>query len=159
MRLCTEAHRYFHAARTFVPPTYEQLAGRLKDDRTLQPFSLSTIHRLRRRYPGLLPPKITRAWLEHEAQRYGWDPPPDPVELHARERTYVHVTHGGAEHLVEVEIDKDGLLRALAPLRNASAALVAVVFGFGILDVLSDGRLDGVVRWCHLLARATHIVV
>lgn len=59
---------------------------------------------------------------------------------------------------VTVEQDRNGVITRIVGFKGA--ALIAAAFsGVGLLDYMSDGRFDGVIRWCSLFAEARHLVL
>lgn len=57
---------------------------------------------------------------------------------------------------VTVEATSNGKVTRVFGWRGA-ALIAAAYSGFGLLDYLSDGRWDGVIRWCSLLAQGHHL--
>jgi hypothetical protein len=142
----------WHYKQPGVPKrlTRETLSRRLYEDKSNGPYSPSTIDRVRKKYPNLVPWPIERGqkrpWLTQPSQPSGEtvDPPPDIV---ARSFSF---HDDDRNQPVEVIADENGILRLASRWKHVSAAAAAAVSGFNLLDLLSDGQLNGVIRWCTL---------
>ena len=123
------------------------------------PSSYSTIDRAHRDYgphgkkvAGLLPEwpiarDQHRPWLslgqDRVAQMHVLDRPGGVGEIATLELN---------GHPQPVSIDENGIIRVLKQGTGGLAAAVALFLGaFGVLDLISDGKLDGVIEWCRLL--------
>lgn len=153
---------------TRLMPTREMIVRLLAEDAD-KPASLSTVDRARRDFPDLLPWPIKRGqqppWLTRPDMLIEHHPLgsvasadgllSDSTQLHLRwEASDEH----GRRQTVEAVTDEHGVLRLVTRWRDTTATVAAALASFGLLDLLSDGRLDGVVHWCRLLERAAHIL-
>ena len=57
----------------------------------------------------------------------------------------------GARTTVEAVADENGVLRLISRWRDTASIYAATAVGVVMLDVMTDGKLDGVVRWCKIL--------
>jgi hypothetical protein len=148
------AHLRHYRTGTHKVPSREELVRYLEADPG-KPASAATIDRARRQYPRLLPWPIRRGqqppWLIDPSllAEYG-----APVEVPATDhvRLVAFDEHGGATAL-EVVADEHGILRLVSRWRDHSAAFAAGMVGTVMLDVMTDGRLDGIIRWCRILVK------
>lgn len=156
-----KAHDRHYATGTRTPPTRAQIERYLKDDETYGPSSLSEIDRARKRYPKLLPWPILRG------QRRPWEAKPDLlddlVDYHSGgdlrlvgdepplRRALLRGVNG---EVIEAMADASGRVIQLVLRDTTASVAAAALFVFGVLDQLSDGRLDGVVHWCHFLVKS-----
>jgi hypothetical protein len=132
----------------YEPLTLEDYEGLLKG--RVKPWSKSAISKARREYPHLLP------WdrLKVRDARPPWEDHPElleqpgladePMELQPILRL------GDIELVVPVN---GGLVRAVVHKAQKLTTLVASFVGATtLLDVASDGKLNHIIAWCHLLA-------
>jgi hypothetical protein len=157
------AHFAHYKTGTRLPPTRKQLSDRLLTADPDKPGSESTIDRARRDYPKLLKP-----WPIRRGQQPSWlsEPQtltsvvirgPAPV-AEPKEIDRVHweaFDEYGNPRTVEAAADENGILRLA---RRPIMTIVASMMTFVLLDVMSDGRLDQIVRWCRLLTAMGHRV-
>jgi hypothetical protein len=164
-------HRWFVDAGKLESPTREEFAERFKP-----PISTSKLDRIRQgngKYANV--PKYLGHWPPRREDRPPWETSVDglvPVEtqelnviqeIHTLRNVVVAGFEGGK--VVRVVQLHDALTGQLvhsylepeppsptAPDSHGLAVLAAGLSGFGLLDFISDGRLDGVVRICHFLA-------
>jgi hypothetical protein len=143
-----ELHRVYNR---IVPPA-EQIALRTFDRRREQS----------KRWLGSWPPKFDErpAW-EHTLKLTADDGPFNvvPGEFHhlARARTAVVDESGRPAIRVDEYDTTDGrVIHSYIDLHGVIAA--TLVAAFGALDLMVDGRADGVIQVCHLLGKVVSIV-
>jgi len=132
----------------YVLLTLEELEGLLKG-RT-NPWSKSSISLARRDHPDLLP------W--DEIKRKGARPPweahpellekPEPPPLEGTELEPILQT---GDYVFMVP-KNGGVVRAIVRKGHGLTAAAVVLGVMPVLDLLSDGKMDHVISWCHLLA-------
>lgn len=144
----------FYETGTLRDATWTDIVRLLKEDDPSLPASQSTVDRAHRRFPNLLP------WPIKRGMRRPWLSEPEVVEDQL-ERMLVEVTSldDGKKRTEEVVVDENGVLRLLNRWRRGFPNVAAVFSGVWLLDVLSDGRLDGIVRLCRLLQTRMHLEI
>jgi hypothetical protein len=157
-----QAARRHYATGTHRTMTRIQLVKQLEADPG-KPASTSTVDRARHDYPKFLPWPIKRGQLPP------WETQPEiladltdatpPVTTTTEIHRIVEFGDDGTFHEVQVISDSNGLLRLASHVRHILPALIAGTFGFVLIDVMSDGRADGLIRWCMLLGQCMRIKI
>lgn len=143
----------YHRTQTRREPTLDEIAKRMD-------IGVSTLYRARKKHPDLMP------WPVARGQRPPWEPTPEPEPIAPEplnlvpldlqpELRLVTRDEDGQEHMLPVVVDQQGLVRVVSHTRTlvvATATLATPVL-WRVLDFVSDGRVDGAVKWCHLAAR------
>jgi hypothetical protein len=127
--------------------TLEDYEGLLKG--RVNPWSKSSISLARRKYSNLLPWDL----LKTRDARPPWEAHPELLEEPA-----LQAADGELQPLLQMGeyvlmTPKDGgLVRALVRKGQGLVAAAALLGVMPVLDLLSDGKMDHVIAWCHLLA-------
>jgi hypothetical protein len=142
-------HHYRHTKLPFDQAQLGALLERYPD----KPKSLASFDRAHRKYPLLLPWPIKRGdkppWIE--------DTPIDDQQVMLTRRDQIDV--GQMFYLPPVEVEDELGTKRLARLiidrsgavRGALLSAAAMLSGFCLLDAM-DGKLDGIIHWCAVLA-------
>jgi hypothetical protein len=131
----------------YESPTLEGYEGLLKG--RVHPWSKSSISLARRSHPGLLP------WedMKKQGARPPWEAHPELLEAPAlaQEDTELQPFLQMGDFVL-LAPKNGGVVRAVV---RKGQGLVAAAMLMGIaplLDLLSDGKMDHIITWCHILA-------